>query len=345
MSREDLLRKLEQRLAEGEISEETYREIKARYDAMTEAEPEEEAPERRRRKPAPEDIPALVEEALDTVMGELSQTLEASLGDELHEHLEDVGKHIRHALRRVGPRYDQGRRRVTIRSVGKVALDEPIVEFRCSGSGKVTTDLKAELVRISGACKIEGRCECEVFRASGAAKVNGDVQAREFRSSGSTKIEGDLRAEEVSVSGMTTVRGSIEAQEISVGGMLRVDRWVRAESFRSRGTFRIGEGLEAKEIKILLDDVAEVPVLRGEDIVVKRGKRRGGLRAKTIEGNRVSVSGAQARLVRGQDVRIGPQSRIDVVEADRVEVHETARVGERRSLPTREQPEEDSSPE
>ncbi len=353
MRREDLLRKLEARLAEGEIGEETYREIKARYDAMPEEPPEppepvadapEEAPKRPPKRFGPLDISAIVGEALDSAMEEVSKTLEATLGDELHEHMDDVDRHVRRALRHVGPQYDKGKRRVIIRSVGKVALDEPIEEFRCSGAGKVASDLIAETVRIAGACKIEGRCECEVFQASGAVKVTKDVQAEKFRSSGSAKIGGDLRAEDITVSGATDVGGSITAETVRVGGVLRVNGRVKAETFRSRGRFRIGEGLEADTIEILLDDTAQVPVIKGKDIVVKRSKRRGALRAKTIQGDRVSVSGTRAQLVRGRDVRIGPQSRIDVVEADRVEVHETARVGERRPLPA-EEPEEDSSPD
>ncbi|MFQ5919623.1 MAG: SHOCT domain-containing protein [Thermoplasmata archaeon] len=355
MSREDLLRKLEARLADGEISEETYREIKARYDAMPEEPPEppeppapqeaeaeaaEEVPKPRPKRSGPVDISSVVEEAVDSAMQEVSETLEATLGDELHEHMDDVNKHVRQALRRVGPRYDKGGRRVVIRSVGKVGLDEPIKEFRSSGAAKVTSDLIAESVRIAGACKIEGRCECEDFQASGAVKVNKDLQAEHFRTSGSVKIGGNLKAEDVSVSGMTEVGGSLEAESIRVGGVLRANGWVRAESFQSQGRFRIGEGLEADTIKILLNDTAQVPVIRGSDITVKRRKRRGSLRAKTIQGENVSVSGTRAHLVRGRDVRIGPQSRIRVVEADKVEVHETARVGERRPFPTEEPKEE-----
>ncbi len=348
MSGEDLLRKLEARLADGEISEETYREIKARYDAMPEEPPEppeppepeteaaEEDPTPPPKKSGPMDISGIVEEAVDSAMEEVSKTLEATLGDELHEHMDDVNRHVRRALRHVGPQYDKGKRRVIIRSIGKVALHEPIEQFRCSGAGKVTSDLIAENVRISGACKIEGRCECEVFLSSGAVKVNKDVQAEEFRSSGSARIQGDLRAATVTASGMTEVGGNLEAETVHVGGVLRVNGWVRAESFESRGGFRIGEGLEADTIKILLDDTAQVPVIKGKDIVVKRSKRRGALRTKTIQGDRVSVSGTRAQLVRGRDVRIGPQSRIAVVEADKVEVHETARVGERRPLPAEE---------
>ncbi len=355
MTGEELLRKLEARLADGEISEETYREIKARYDAMPEGPPEppeppepvteaaEEDPTRRPKKSGPVDISAIVEEAVDSAMEVVSKTLEAGLGDELEEHMDDVSKRVRRAFRHVGPQIDKGKRRVVIRSVGKVALDEPIREFRCSGAGKVTSDLIAENVRIAGACKIEGRCECEVFQSSGAVKVNKDVQAENFRSSGAMRIGGDLRAENITMSGKMNVGGSITAETIHAGGVLEVSGRVKAETFQSRGRFQIGEGLEAETIKILLDDTAQVPVIKGTDIVVKRSKRRGALRAKTIQGDRVSVSGTRAQLVRGRDVRIGPQSRIDVVEADKVEVHETARVGERRPLPAEEPSEEEPS--
>src|SRR2546428_852375 len=45
MKRKDILRKLEERLARGEINEKTYLEIKARYDSEPEEPEESEAPE------------------------------------------------------------------------------------------------------------------------------------------------------------------------------------------------------------------------------------------------------------------------------------------------------------
>ncbi|MDX1534796.1 MAG: polymer-forming cytoskeletal protein, partial [Thermoplasmata archaeon] len=279
-------------------------------------------------------ISAIVEQAVTSAMEEVSQTLEETLGDELHEHMDDVNKHVRLALRHIGPKVDKAKRRVVIRSVGTVSLDAPIEEFVCSGSGKVESDLIAERVRIAGACKIEGRCECEEFTTSGSVKIEGDVQADTFQSSGSTKVEGNLNADALVVSGLVKVEGDIKSDAIKIGGLLSVEGWVRARSFKSKGRLRITRGLEADDIHVLLDSNAEVPVIRGTDILVKGSSQKGRLQAKTIEGDRVSVSRTRAKLVRGRDVRIGPQSRIDVVEADKVEVHETARVGKRKGRPS-----------
>ncbi len=333
MKREEILRRLEERLARGEISEGTYREIKARYEAMPE-EPEEpeDLPELEGEEVRSEDIERLVDETVEGVLEQVGRKLEAVLDSgDFEKRMEDVGQRVREAFTQLGPRVEAGGRRIVISGSGVVSSDTPIDEFKCSGSGKVTSDLLAKNVRISGACKIDGGCECEEFDSSGSVKVGSDVRAREFRSSGSLKLASDLRAQEVETSGALVVAGDIlDAQQVTVSGRLDVEGSVQTQEFTSSGRFRIGKTLEAQEVDIQLAGTSRIPAIKAQEISVRKGKRNGDLVADTIEGQQIYLEATRAQLVRGREVRIGPFCTIGTAEADKLEVHETSTVKEQR---------------
>jgi cytoskeletal protein CcmA (bactofilin family) len=340
MRRDELLRRLEERLARGEIGEETYLQIKARYDAMPEEpEPPDVPPPP---PPAPEgrgkmaglDLETLIGETIEKAMAQVAQTLEAAVGsEEFERQMEDVGRRMKRAFARFGPRVEAGGKRIVISGSGVVTSDKAVDVFKCAGSAKVTSDLRAKEVRISGSCKIAGSCECQEFHSSGAVKIGSDLRAQEFHSSGSVKVGSDLRAQEVATSGALGVGGSIlDAQEVKVSGKLLVANWVRTQEFASSGRFEIGEGIEAQEVRVRLAGTSRVPTIKAQEIDVRRGRRNGELEAKTIEGNRIYLESTRARLVRGKKVRIGPFCTIDVVEAEELEVHERAAVKEQRRL-------------
>ncbi|MEE9601462.1 MAG: hypothetical protein V3W22_07190 [Thermoplasmata archaeon] len=336
MKKEELLKQLEERLARGEIGEETYKEIKARYHEM----PEEPVAEKETPAPADTetategDISAMVQETIEAALEEVGQRLETTFGSgEFERRMEDIGRSVREALSRLGPRVEAKGKRIIISGAGVVSSDTPIEEFKCSGSGKVTGDLRATKVRISGACRIEGACESEEFRSSGSAKIGSDLRAREFRSSGSVKIASDLRAAEVTTSGSLAVKGSIlDAQEVSASGKLTVGDWVRTQEFSSKGRFNIGRGLEAQEVAIHLTGTSRVPSIKAKEISVRRGRGDGRLRVEEIDGQEIYLESTRAQLVRGESVSIGPFCTIDRVESERLEIHETSTVKEQQRL-------------
>ncbi|MFQ5838583.1 MAG: hypothetical protein ACE5HJ_07345 [Thermoplasmata archaeon] len=334
MRKEELLRQLEERLARGEISEETYQEIRERYDAMpAEREPDDEArPPEGQKEVAEKDIQTVVQETIEAVLEQVGQKLEATFGsEEFEQRMGDVGQRVKEAFANLGPRVEAKGRRIVISGAGVVSSDTPIDQFKCSGAGKVTSDLRAKEVRVSGACKIEGSCECQEFRSSGSVKVESDLLAQEFRSSGSARILSNLRTQELTTSGSLTVgRSILDAQEVIVMGRLVVEEWVRTQQFTSRGRFRIGKGIEAQEVDIHLSDKSRVPTIKALRISVRRGKRSGDLKADTIEGQDVYLESTRARLVQAKNVRIGPFCTIDTVEAEELEIHETSTVKEQR---------------
>ncbi len=302
MKRKDTLRKLEERLARGEISEKTYLEIKARYDAEPE-EPEEEAP-----------------------FAGLGSTIEAAVS----QATEGASRAAEEAMRAVG----EAMRAVDFSGIGAKLSDEAI---KIVGSGVVKGNpVKTVEFKSAGSARVQGPLVAEVARIAGSCICEGDVTVEELHCAGSTRIAGRLKAEEVEASGFLQVEGDIEAEELSSSGSLHVGGHVRTEEFRSTGSVKIDGGLKAEEVRIDLGGTSKIPTIEAGDIQVKATggffRVRGELTTERIEGREIELEATTATLVKGDEVRIGPHCRIDVVEAHDLVIHQSSEVRERRVL-------------
>ena len=305
MNRKDILRKLEERLARGEINEKTYLEIKARY----ESEPEE-----------PEELGQA--ELPDVDFG-------LTIGSAVAHATAEASRVAGEAARVVG----EAMRAVDFSGTGTKLSDESI---KIVGSGVVSGNpVKTVEFKSAGSARVQGPLIAEVARVAGACNFEGDVHVEEFRSAGSVRIAGNLHAEEVETSGSLQVDGSIEAEEITTSCSLQVKGDVKGEEFRSSGSIRIDGGLKAEEIDIDLGGTSKIPTIEGAEITVKATggffRVRGELTAERIAGAEVELEATTAALVKGEEVTIGPHCKIDVVEARELTVHQSSEVRERRT--------------
>jgi len=126
MKRKDILRKLEERLARGEINEKTYLEIKARYDSEPE-EPEES-------EPSPPTMPDLGE----------------AIGAVVSQATAEAGRHAEHAGHIVG----EAMRAVDFSGIGTQLSEEAI---KILGSGVVSGNpVKTVEFKSAGSARVQG---------------------------------------------------------------------------------------------------------------------------------------------------------------------------------------------
>jgi len=323
MKRKDILRKLEERLARGEINEKTYLEIKARYDAEPE-EPEEELGE------------------ANLPFADLGATIGATVASAAAEASMAAGEAVRvvgEAMRGIdfsgmGTRLSDE----AIKIVGSgVVSGNPVktVEFVAAGSARVQGPLEAESAHVSGSCAFEGDVHVEEFHCSGSARIAGKLAAEDVESSGSLQVDGNIEAEDISVSGSLQVKGSVTAEDFHSSGSVRVEGPLTTEDFHSSGSVRIDGGLTADDVMIDLGGNSRIATIVANDIRVKATggffRVRGDLSADRIEGNDVELEATTAAFVKGDDVTIGPHCKIDVVEARQLRVHQSSEVRERRT--------------
>ena len=307
MKRKDILQRLEERLARGEISEKTYLDIKARYDA----EPEE--PEAA--SPGP-DLTASIHEAVQRATDE---ALRAS-----QESMRAVSESVRAT--------SETMRSMDFSGVGVKLSGE---EIRIVGSGVVSGNpVKTVEFKVAGSGRIQGPLECQTVRVSGSCDLDGDVRCVDFRSSGSSRVAGSLHAEDVDVSGALEVAKDLNAVDVSASGSLRVDGSLSAQDFHSAGNVQVRGELKAQDVDIELGGSSRIGTIQGQDIVVRVSggflRSRGDLTVDRIVGQDVDLVRTTAAYGQGQDVGLGPHCRIDTVVAQELVVHESSEVKERR---------------
>lgn len=327
MRKSDILRRLEERLARGEIGEKTYLEIKARYDT----EPEE----------LPEFPPEEAKVSAETGRGaeDASQAAEAfarSLERTIREAIEPVIRNIPEIERKIKESVEPALRNIDFAEFGRtVQTSEGSVKI--AGSGVVTGNpLRTREFKTAGSGRVVGDLEAFEAKVAGSCVFEGNVTVQEFKSAGSSKVAGVLRARELHSSGSLSVGKGIDGQEVHIRGSLRLDGNLKAHEAHLAGSARISGVLEAQETRIELGGEVSIPVVKSREIAVRRpgGFFRGACEmiSDRIEGEDVYLECTTAKYVRGREVSIGPHCRIDVVEAGELRVHESAEVRERRPL-------------
>ena len=199
-------------------------------------------------------------------------------------------------------------------------------EVAVSGSGRVGGDLEAATIVIAGSCMIEGAVKAGAFAASGAFVVGRDLKAKTLRGSGTGEVGGDVRTETLKVSGRLNAGGTVKAREATISGFAECGGNLEADQLRLSGAFDVGGSVIGQRIEIALSGRSQASEIIAPEIVVRRaswrwrllnfGWRRSSalLTAETIEGDHVHLEATRAGTVRGRQVTIGPDCRIEVVE-------------------------------
>lgn len=199
-----------------------------------------------------------------------------------------------------------------------------------NGRGEINGDLDCFDIKVSGSAEINGRVKCQTGKVSGGVLMKGDLEADEFKVSGNFDIHGGVVVKEIKISGAVDVKGGLTSEEVEIRGGAKVKGDLQAEVFSAKGTFDIGGLLNAGIIEISLYGPCQAREIGGEKISVKnsgefRVKRfikslflpldlNNGLTTDTIEGDDIDLEYTKAKVVRGNNINLGPGCDIELVE-------------------------------
>jgi len=206
-------------------------------------------------------------------------------------------------------------------------MKKRIADLKINGSGS-SAGGNYDSVIINGSGKIEGDLDCVYLKINGHGNVNGNVKADFVKVHGENSIKGNLRAKKAKIHGTANINGNLAIDEIETYGSINVNGDCNAEIFKIEGTFEIEGLLNAGELEISLYGSSEAREIGGEKIIVKRkGKYHflglknlimpGGnkeLTAETVEGDDIYLENTQAKVVRGNNIELGPGCEIELVE-------------------------------
>ncbi|MEH7374359.1 MULTISPECIES: cytoplasmic protein [Bacillaceae] len=196
---------------------------------------------------------------------------------------------------------------VTLNGRGTVNNDLECVELDCNGSGIVNGNVISEKTKVNGHARFRGNIESQIISIDGSAR-----------------IDKNLSAEKLKVSGKATVGGRVKCEEIKIQGAFTVSEDCEAEIFKAESQFTIGGLLNADQVDIKMFGECKAKEIGGQTITVKaKGSLVGNLlkaffkpqlETELIEGDKIELENTIAKVVRGNQVWIGPNCQIGLVE-------------------------------
>ena len=186
-----------------------------------------------------------------------------------------------------------------------------------------------ELV-VNGTFSDEGKLKAKKVKINGEARVKGDLESDRLKVNGQIEVGGTAIVKELHTMGTAVVQDCVVSDKIDLLGDISIKNDCNTETFVSRGAFDIGGLLNASRIDIRLFGPCRVKEIGGENISIRRVRRAlfdhaltfilpghgfsGNLATDSIEGDDVFVEYTAAKVVRGNNVKIGKGCDIGLVE-------------------------------
>jgi cytoskeletal protein CcmA (bactofilin family) len=202
--------------------------------------------------------------------------------------------------------------------------------IRVNGSGTLKGDADALDLKVNGICDFLGNTKAETGKINGRASFFGNFDAQVLNVNGMTDIAGNLTATDLTTNGQTEVKGKVATDRLTNRGLLRIDGDCNAETFSSEGVFNIKGMLNSGTIDVRLYHTSFAREIGGERISVRKGasfefkrfikslfpsfEMNLNLNTDSIEGDEIALEYTKAKVVRGNNINIGPGCEIDLVE-------------------------------
>ena len=274
MRKEELLDRLQERLARGEISEKTYLDIKGRVEAAPEGRESETLPPVQELPGIPS-VPSGVEPpmppeppappaAADSLRhaghaGHATRVQvkirNGDIGAMIERSIEGAMQQVAAGLEAAFTNKEEAQRRMEevnarIReAMGKLGprIEEGGRTCVIRGSGTVVGGQRFEEFKCAGSGRVTGDLVADEAHISGACVVEGSCSGKEFHASGRVDIAKDVAVQEFHVSGKANIGGDVRAQEVSVSGSARIGGAVLdAQDVSFAGAVQIGGGVKTQ---------------------------------------------------------------------------------------------------
>ncbi len=203
-------------------------------------------------------------------------------------------------------------------------IDDLIIKgSRNSAGGNFKT------VNIKGNGKIDGDIECNIMKIEGGCTVYGNLTAKTVEIKGSSTIKGSCHSTDIDIQGSADFGDDVSAEEINAKGRININGNFNAEKFNMEGAFKIRGLLNAGELELKLHGPSEAREIGGENLTIKREGRlifkriekmittlgfNTCLITDVIEGDEIYLEYTKAKIIRGNNIELGPGCEIELIE-------------------------------
>lgn len=211
-------------------------------------------------------------------------------------------------------------------------------EVKIAGQGAINEDLDAIKLSVNGHLEGMGNVIAETMSVNGRLVVNKNLSAKQSQINGQVKVLGDLDVHQLRIHGEVVGMKSLASEGIELYGSLKLDGNCNAETFRGKSHFQIQGLLNADEINVTLYSNCSAKEIGGEKIIIKGNESKwnklfswfqSDLQAECIEGDYIELENTHAKVVRGKQIKIGKNCKIDRIEyEENFSAHTDSKIGE-----------------
>lgn len=188
--------------------------------------------------------------------------------------------------------------------------------------------MKRDVVSIAGVGVFRGDVDADLVKCQGVGKSHGAIACRKLEIQGLFNAASQIRAEEAEIMGLLKSKSDLSAERINVKGALVVDGILNAGSldiqFQCFG--------KLKEVRAHTVNIRPMTISiknRGgqflDNLMISFTGQ--GFRMDVVEGSEIYLENVQANVVRGENIVIGPNCVIELLEySKKARVHDSARV-------------------
>lgn len=212
--------------------------------------------------------------------------------------------------------------------MGEYPVDNCKDNLIIEGSGN-SAGGKFKTVKIKGNGTIDGDIACDDMKVEGECTIYGNLKAENVKIKGSSTVKGSFQATDIDIQGSTDFGNDVTAGDITAKGQININGNFNAEKFCMEGAFKIRGLLNAGELELKLHGPSEAREIGGEKITVKREARfifkrieklitpygfNTCLITDVIEGDEIYLEYTKAKIIRGNNVELGPGCEIGLIE-------------------------------
>lgn len=194
------------------------------------------------------------------------------------------------------------------------------------GEGIIEGDMQCRFLKCIGTLEMEGDLQAGHTGIVGTFSLTGNVQSDTMKNSGTVSIRGDAGIGSLTGSGTIEVKGHIQGTQIALKGHVAAGGDCEVDVFKLKGMFDVGGLLNAGEIDIRLFQDSTAKEIGGEKIRIRKASMlhplsfffrpspHAAVTVSVIEGDDIYLEHTRAKVVRGNQVVIGPGCEVDLVE-------------------------------
>ena len=204
-----------------------------------------------------------------------------------------------------------------------------------SGGGKF------EDINISGVYSLKGDIICNKLDVSGVLKNSKNIQCEEFKVSGVLKSSESLQAQSINVSGVATIGKNIKSQKIFGEGYIKVKEEIESEKIDLQGNIICEWLINCEDFYLFTEGESKIGEIGATNIEICGGEKSRNIfnifipkriknnhaYIKVIEGDNIKLSNCDVDIVRGKNIVIGENCKINKVEySESIDINELSKV-------------------